>query len=91
MSMQDHESNKVLQQELETYQQKLPELLQRSKEHFVLIKGDTLFGTFVDFETAYRDGVARFGLEPFLVKQVVDPEPTQHIPLLMYNLHHARL
>ena len=81
----------ALQKELETYQQKLPELLQHSKDHFVLIKGDAIIGTYANFELAYTEGLAKFGLQPFLIKKVRENEPLEQIPALTYHLSHASL
>lgn len=65
----------ALEVELKFYQEHRRELLERCRNFFVLIKGEKVVGVFPDAESAYRDGIAKFGLEPFLVKQVLDPEP----------------
>ena len=38
---------------------------------FVLIKGDEIIGFYPGLNEAFREGTERFGLEPFLVRQVV--------------------
>jgi hypothetical protein len=65
----------VLKRELAAYARRRPELLRYSRGLVVLIKDDDLIGVCGDMEAAFQDGVRRFGLAPFLVKQVLDPEP----------------
>jgi hypothetical protein len=64
----------ALEKELETYRQKLSEL-QQHKGRFVLVRGDDIVDTFTSFALALEAGHERFGLEPFLVKQVRSVEP----------------
>jgi hypothetical protein len=68
----------ALEKELATYKAKLPEL----KEHegkFVLIHGDDVVDTFSSYDDAIKEGYAKFGLEPFLVKQIQTLEQVQFI------------
>lgn len=37
----------------------------------VLIKGDNVIGFYSSLEEAFREGTSKFGLEPFLVRQIV--------------------
>lgn len=63
-----------LEKELETYNKKLPEL----KEHegkYVLICGEEVVDTFATYEDAIKEGYKKFGLKPFLVKQILFNEP----------------
>lgn len=59
----------VLEREIRTYKAKLPELLQYEGK-FVLIHGDDVVDFFASYEDALKQGYDKFGLEPFLVKQV---------------------
>ncbi len=71
-----------LEKELETYKSKLPGL----KEHegkFVLIHGNEVVDVFGTYEDAMKQGYSRFGLEPFLVKQIQSIEQVQFITRLL--------
>ncbi len=64
----------ALEKELATYQAKLPELKQHEGK-YVLIQGDKIVDTFNTYEDALKAGYKQFGLEPFLVKQILMVEP----------------
>lgn len=67
-----------LEKELETYNKKLPEL----KEHegkYALISGENVVEVFNTYEDALKSGYDRFGLQPFLVKQIMAIEQVQFI------------
>jgi len=68
----------ALEKELETYRNKLPEL-QAEEGKFVLIKGGDVCGIFAAYEDALKEGYGRFGLEPFLVKEIHATEQVQFI------------
>ena len=68
----------VLEKELETYKKKLSELKQ-DEGKFALIHGDDVIDTFTSYEDAIKEGYKKFGLEPFLVKQVHSIERIQFI------------
>ena len=68
----------ALEKELKTYHDKLPELKQ-SEGKFVLISGDKIIDTFTSYEDAIKEGYNKFGLEPFLVKQIRSVEDVQFI------------
>ena len=59
----------ALETELATYQQKLPEL-KADEGKYVLIHGDEVAGVFTSAEDAITIGYEKFGLNPFLVKQI---------------------
>jgi hypothetical protein len=67
-------------EEITTYRNHLPQLLREQAGRFVLIKGAEILGTFPDRSTALREGYRRFGVVPFLVRQIVDPEPVVYLP-----------
>ena len=48
----------------------------------VLIKGDDIVGFYPSLDQAFTDGTARFGLEPFLVRQIV---PTDVVNVSFYG------
>lgn len=68
----------ALEEELATYQDKLSELAAEEGK-FVLIKGKELVAIFAAYEDALRAGYERFGLEPFMVKQIHAIERVQFI------------
>lgn len=65
----------TLQKELEAYKKILPSIVDRVG-HYALIKGDDLVEIFASYEDALKEGYKRFGIDPFLVKQI---EVTQSI------------
>ncbi len=54
----------ALERELQTYQQRLPELLQNEGK-FVLIHGDDVVDVYGTYEDALKEGYAQFKLDPF--------------------------
>lgn len=64
-------------------------LLREHKGDFAIYKADKFHGAFSTFELAYGEGIRRFGLEPFLVKQVVDEEKPEKFPALMLGVLRA--
>lgn len=72
----------ALEQELETYKSKLPEM-KSNEGKFVLIHADQLIDFFTSYEDAVKDGYRRFKLDPFLVKQVQTIEQGQFISRLL--------
>lgn len=55
---------------------------------FVLIKGDEVVAFYPSLEEAFRVGTGRFGLEPFLVRQIV-PTDVVNISLCGRRIHAA--
>jgi hypothetical protein len=68
----------ALEQELATYHAKLPEL-KADEGKFVLIHGTQVAGVFTSYEDAIKIGYEKFGLQPFLVKQIQAVERVQFI------------
>jgi len=81
----------ILKEELAFFEEKKAELLGKYLGQFALIKGRTLVGVFSAREEAYRQGVEKFGSEPFLIKQIVEKETPEQVPLLAFTLRSARL
>ena len=67
----------VLEHELKTYEQKLSDLLAHQGK-FVLIHDDEVAGIFGAYEDAIRAGYEKYGLSPFLVKQILAVERVQY-------------
>lgn len=59
----------ALEKELETYRRELTRLAS-DEGKWVLIKGDEVIEIFETYEDALKIGYQRFGLEPFMVKQI---------------------
>ena len=59
----------LLEKELRTYAEKLPELL-AEQGRFVLISGEDMLGTFAAYEDALAAGYEKCGVRPFLVKRI---------------------
>ena len=63
---------------LETYKAKLAELT-ANEGKFALIQGDHVVGVFDTYADAIKEGYAKFGLNPFLVKQIQSIERIQFV------------
>lgn len=68
----------ALEKEIATYTMKLPEWHEYEGK-FVLIRGDSVIDFFSSYEDAIKAGYQKFGLEPFLVKQIRTVEQIQFI------------
>ena len=69
-----------LEEELAFYERSKAQLLEQHEGFFVLIRRSELAGVYPTAEAAYKDGLEQFGIEPFLVKQVLEIEPSGFIP-----------
>jgi hypothetical protein len=67
----------ALEKEIQTYKKKLPEL-KAHEGKYVLIQGESVIDTFSSYDDALKEGYKRFGLTPFLVKQILTVEPVFH-------------
>ncbi|OFZ82325.1 MAG: hypothetical protein A2583_15425 [Bdellovibrionales bacterium RIFOXYD1_FULL_53_11] len=65
-----------LDKESELFKMKLDEWRSTHLGKFVLIKGTTVVGFFDSLKAAFDAGSAKFGLEPFFVKQVTPKDMT---------------
>jgi hypothetical protein len=68
----------ALEIELATYHKNLPALLEHEGK-FVVIGGEVVSGFWDTYEDALRAGYGEFGLDPFMVKQVLAVEPVHYI------------
>jgi hypothetical protein len=71
----------ALTEELKVFADNKQKLLKRWPGLYILIKGDEILGPYPNAEAAYDDGLERFGLQPFLVKQVLEEEPVGYVPM----------
>lgn len=62
-----------LERELATYKENLPGLLQHEGK-YVLIQGEHVVDVFATYQDALRQGYRQFGLDPFMVKQILSTE-----------------
>ena len=67
-----------LERESETYPKKLPELIAHEGK-FVLIHDEEVVDVYDSYEDAIKEGCAKFGLTPFLVKQIEATEQVHFI------------
>jgi hypothetical protein len=68
----------ALEQELATYKAKLEEL-KADAGKWVLIHGDSVLGVFPTYDDALKEGYAKVGLAPFLVKRIEVVEQSHFI------------
>jgi hypothetical protein len=80
-----------LEQELKFFESKKKEWLKDYRDKFVLIKGEELIDVFNTLEDAYKEGVKRYGNQPFLIKKVTEEEETETLPSLTSGIIHAHL
>jgi hypothetical protein len=64
--------------ELDVYEAHLPDWVDREGQH-VLIKGEEVVGFFSTRDEALMTGYTRFGIVPFLVKQIAQVEPVYEL------------
>jgi Family of unknown function (DUF5678) len=80
----------MLETERKYFSEHFDELNSRYPGKYVLIKDSNLIGAFNTIEEALADGARRFGLIPFLVRQVTAvPEKEINIPALTLGLLRA--
>jgi len=81
--------NAPLQQERKFFLEHQADWRKMHPGKFVLVKGEALIGVFDSDNTAVSEGIRRFGLESFLVRNVEEMEEAIRIPALMLGLLHA--
>lgn len=72
----------VLEKELETFERRLPELLEHNKGQFAVLKGGLLLGTFTTFDEAFEAGVDQWGNKEFLIREVTAVPAVAQFPAL---------
>jgi hypothetical protein len=60
----------ALEKELAVFQHKLPQFAAEHAGEYVLIHADDVVDFFTSYDDAIKAGYSKFGLEPFLVKQI---------------------
>lgn len=66
-----------LQKESAMYESKKKEWAKTHNHEFVLIHGDNVIGFYLDFNTAFKAAIDKFGpLEDFFIEEVLDHIPT---------------
>jgi hypothetical protein len=76
----------ALETELAFFNTNRGELVERHAGKFALIKGSELIDVFDSAETAFNAGVAHFGREPFLTKQILREDPVAQAPAIFTGL-----
>jgi hypothetical protein len=72
--------NRILEHELQIFAQHKQEWLRSHAAEFAVIRGPTVGGFYLDYESALRAGLQKFGCtSPFLIKQVCAEEPVHFI------------
>ena len=79
----------ALETEIAFFEAQRAAFLKEHRGKYALIKGEECFGFFDDAQRAFEAGVARFGAEPVLIKQVLDKDQIDVTPALCYGLLHA--
>lgn len=79
----------ALEKELDTYKSKLSELT-ASEGKFVLIHESQISGIFDTYADAIKEGYEKFGLKPFLVKQIQVIERVQFVSRFADPCHTLR-
>lgn len=69
----------ALEREMETFNRKLPELKAENEGRFALVHQDEVVDIFSSYDDAIKAGYAKFGLTPFMVKQIHAVEQAQFI------------
>ena len=76
----------ALEHELELIEKNRKEYLRNHEGKYALIKGSVCHGFFDSANAAYEQGVELFGVEPFLIRQVLEVDQINEAPALMYGL-----
>ena len=78
-----------LEVELKLFEEKREEWLAHHEGKFALISEQQVAGFYDSAESAYEEGVLRWGTVPFLIKQISRSDPIEHIPALVHGLINA--
>lgn len=79
----------ILKEELAFFDERKSELLKTHPGQFALIKGRQLVGILPTREQAYAEGVKRFRQESFLLKQILEHDIVEQVPLLAHSIPRA--
>lgn len=70
----------ALADDIATYRAHVAEMVKEHEGEYVLIREGKIIGFFPDRSRAVREGYRRFGIVPFLVREVAATEPVVYIP-----------
>lgn len=80
----------MLDKERNFYNEKREELVSQHLGKFVLIKEEEVVGVYNKIEEALAEGARRFGMQPFLVRQISQPAENEiNIPALTLGILRA--
>ena len=80
----------MLDTEIKYFESQREKLLANHQDKFVLIKGEVIIGIYDSEVAAYREGLNKIGIEPFLIKKISGPEEdTVTLPALVLGLTNA--
>ncbi|MBI5154932.1 hypothetical protein HZA57_06820 [Candidatus Poribacteria bacterium] len=79
----------LLRQELELFEKRRSEFCRDHLNEYVLIKGDTEHGFYKTDDDALAAGAELFGMQPFLIKQVLLQDPVVELTSHYLGLIHA--
>lgn len=72
----------TIEQELEFFGTVKDSLVEHHEGKYVVIHDSTVVSVWDTQESAYLDGITRFGNVPFLIKRILKTEQAEEIPLL---------
>ena len=76
----------VLQQEVDYFEGRRAELVEHHEGKFALIHGEEFAGSFDTADNAYSEGIRRWGVTPFLIKEIQEHDEIMAIPALYLGL-----
>lgn len=79
----------MLEREIKTFEANIEEWQRTKRGQFVLIKEDQIIGFYNNVDDALTVGAEKFGLQPFLVREIADHKEPVWIPALALDLIHA--
>lgn len=80
-----------LETEVQYFEKHRAQYLREHRGKYALVKGEECHGFFDSAEAAYERGVKLFGLEAFLIKEVLDEDTIHEAPALYLGLLNAPL
>ncbi len=78
-----------LEKELKFFKSEYKQLISHYENQFVLIKGDSILGSFTTEAEAYEAGLEQVGNQPFLIKKARKGEDIDRAPALVLGLLNA--
>ena len=84
MATREKEGSVTLDKEQAAYEAQREELERDRKGDWVIFHDEKLIGIYEDFQDAAQDALDKYGLGPYLIKQIGVPAPTVR-PFLLYT------